>query len=582
MKCGKKRCGRRREKALLAVLLCVSLMWQSVFGVREGTEQALAAEKDFLFSLTASEEAYLQTLRKEPLTLAVAEPSAYQTGENTSLPWGMAVPLVELLECEFGLEIEVISGSWAEGRAALFTGKADMLFGILADTQTENTLELKGKKVWHSAAFYEEEIYLAVQDGKTLESIYQADGICVGIVGDAFFGDQLEPWLYFAKEQVSFDDAEALAEALANGKIEAAVLTESELAALFPYEELSVAGILTPQAAGATLGVMDEELIGLIELINRYLLETQEGDILREAMQAERLRGMVQYVAVSEQERLKYVKDRYAALSYTMLSEGSIPLLWEENGERRGMLVELVEFLADLTGIPAEYVDGLNDAEAVSLLEEGELVLVAGLAQSKESSEELVFSKALGMQGILPVISATEAKRVTEEISAGSTAKEQIAYCYWGVQADMFPFLSGTAFDGHTVVFGSEEELFEAFSEGTIGGMLLKEGVYEAQQKDIKAQLAEGISHMVPEQLAFYRGNEELNALLTKLIHMYEVTHPAAWERWQAAGAEWQQETVAGWQEKKETLLYIALGGCGVIIVLLLFGMLKNRRQERE
>ena len=130
------------------------------------------------------------------------------------------------------------------------------------------------------------------------------------------------------------------------------------------------------------------------------------------------------------------------------------------------------------------------------------------------------------------------------------------------------------------MVFGSEEEMFDALQDGTIGGVLVKEGVYECQLKNTGAQLLDVFGYTLPEQLVFDSNTEELNALFTKLLHIYEITHPAAWERWQEEGSRQAEKELLVRQEKKENILHIGLIGCVAGLVILFICLLLERKRR--
>ena len=569
------------RKAFAAVLLGVLLVLTGYGSGRYAQNlQLFAAEKEFLFSLTAEEEAYLQSLRGETLTLAVAEQSAYQQDVTGKLPYGMAVPLLEFLEYELSLEVEVYAGTWQECREALSSGEADLLFGVPVLSKELASFEVEGQAGWCSAPFYEEQMYLVTRKGIDAMQLYREPESRLGIVEAALWSEQLQPWLVSDWEQIPFEDTEAMLSALLRGEILAAALPESELFLLFAEEAYTVTEPLLPHTTGIAVGAIAPELESLMKLIDRYMAQTEEGDALQEAVADAKIRLWTQAFQTQNQELLAYVRERYATLTYASMSRGSVPMFWKRDGATYGLLPELMNVWAELSGIPAEYVDRLDDEEALSLLEEEELLVLAGLTQSGEEREDICFSKALGMGSLVAVLSETETKRMEEALRTGSSVKEEIAYCYWGTQEDIFPLLSGTVFDGHAVVFGSEAALFDAFSEGTVGGMLIREGVYEQQWNEM--QRLEEIAYVIPERLAFCASGEELNLLFEKLLYCYEITHPQAWERWQAAGkVELLAQTQAS-AGKQIRLLQRGLicGAAGVAALLL--GLLWAAGSKKE
>ncbi len=544
---------------LIALLVCSQL---SV------SVQSQAAEKEYSFRLTEEEKSELEWMKMEPLQIGVSERSAYHEDE---VAWGMLVPIRDFLEYELGIETEVVYGTWDGNIDALRYGGIDLLFGIPIKSETGEAEEQE-REQYLSAPLYTSELYLIMPKGQTTEYLY-TEGATVGMVESSYWQGFVPAWLVNACGQKEYSNTQQLVQALAAGEVNAAVLPESELPELYGYKELGVAEKLLAQEASVVLGVRKRpEWQPFIEILDRYLLQTEEGEATLALTEAEAMYNSIRTFAEQEAELLHEVKNRYDAFPYAFLSDGYFPLYWESAGEAYGILPEMFELWEMLTGIPAERIDVSNDAEAISQMEEGELVLLAGMTENGENREDLVFAAPFGFTEIIAIRSDEELDRLEEEgwLRLHANEREQIAYSYWGTVSPLLPFIAGTEFDGHTVAFEREEELLQALKEGVIGGALIERGVYEAQMSDAAVCRLSGFEMNIPSALAYYHGNETMNRLIEKLLHIYGLMYPDAWERWNEAGAEQVAADAAEAVKHQKGMRYAEIAVVAVAILAML------------
>lgn len=138
----------------------------------DGTDAAKA------FSLTEAEKEYLDGLRGKRLVFGVPEASGW-SGEKDSR-YGAAVPVAELFGDSFGLDIEVVSGSWESLRNGLQEGSVDFLFGVPVPDQ-EGMLKLSDAELFCAGELYENSRLLIVREGESPAGLY-GGGCRVGLV----------------------------------------------------------------------------------------------------------------------------------------------------------------------------------------------------------------------------------------------------------------------------------------------------------------------------------------------------------------------------------------------------------------
>ncbi len=558
------------------IVICITAML--ICRLLPVSVQPRAAEKDYSFRLTEEEQSELEWMKRKPLQIGVSERSVYHEAE---VAWGMLVPIRDFFEYELGLETEIVYGTWDGNRDALGYGGIDLLFGIPVKA---GAAEEQESVLCFSTPLYTSELYLVMPKGQTAEYLY-TEGATVGMVEASYWREFVPEWLVHACGQKEYRNTQQLIQALAAGEVSAAVLPQSELPELYGYEELGVAEQLLAQEASVVLGASKQsEWQLLIEILDRYLLQTEEGEVTLALIEAESMYNSIRTFTEQEAGLLHDVESRYETFTYALLSDGCFPLYWENAGEAYGILPELFELWEMLTGISAERVTVMNDAEAVSRMEEGELVLLAGMAENGEGDEELVFAEPFGMTELVAVRSDAELERLEKEglLQPYMDEREQIAYSYWGTVSPLLPLIAGTEFDGHTVAFESEAELLKALKEGIIGGALVERGVYEAQPVDAAIRKMPGFALAIPSSLAFYYENDTMNELMEKLLHVYELLYPDAWERWSEAGAEYMAAAAEDAIKHQKGMHYaeIAVLAVAAFVLLVVAWDMKARKRS--
>ncbi len=468
----------------------------------DGTDAAKA------FSLTEAEKEYLDGLRGKRLVLGVPEASGW-SGEKDSR-YGAAVPVAELFGDSFGLDIEVVSGSWESLRNGLQEGSVDFLFGVPVPDQ-EGMLKLSDAELFCAGELYENSRLLIVREGESPAGLY-GGGCRVGLVRGEAAAELFVPWLERTGEPVYYADAKQLFAAVVSGEADAALITGSMAAELYPYRELEVGGVLGQLSRGGTIGTAKQELAGVIGLLDRFL-QTAEGEALRSAVQEQQKLYARRLIAAEEQEALQAAAQKYSALRFVWDGADS-SLLWRgEDGKFAGTLPDFFGFVTACTGFEIEVAESAEGSSPEALLG-GEAQLAVGLLGGDWGGEALRSFRA-GDTELVAVIPSETAS----EFTAG-----HVASLYWGAAADIFSYLEGTVFDGHAVAFEREEKLLPALGSGEVGGILL---CRETAEYAVLEGGADGL-RILPEfrfpvqrVFLFQPGDEVLCSLMERLYHTW-------------------------------------------------------------
>lgn len=535
-----------------------------------GADAVLAAQKetDAGFSLTKEEEAYLLELQKRTITFGISESSAYLLKDQTVL--GTAVPLLEILENEFGLTVEVVSGSRKENQDRLLNGKLDFMYGVPAEPGETDAVMTDGTVLYLADWLYTDPMYLAAADGNE----FRAESLRLGLPEGFGRAEEIAEYLD-AAEILHYAVPEELFRDLAAGRIDAAVIAESFRESMLESDGMEIICGFSQFSDYYTFGTADAEYVQLLELFHRYLTEAEEGQELRRRICSEKQHFLMNYLLEAEGDLICAVKEEYETVRYALGSTDSLPFFYQQAGERTGILEELLQFITDYTGILFERIDELDGAEAAAALDENEIQLLAGWLENPENSLDFDFSPALAETALVPVV-----------ISTQLFEKEQIAYCYWGAKEDAMPFLSGTIFDGRTLSFDSEAAMFQALQNGEVGGILVKKSCldfYNFTSDTEKYQVAAGILIPVQEGIAYNKSNELLNTLMNRLISVYRLTHPDYEAQWEQAEEDYRSflRDEYSRQQEKELFVWKAAAGAllAAVLVMAVIGLSRNGKK---
>lgn len=477
----------------------ILLLLISIFvGFFNGTKKRefWAAEKEMFFTLTKEEEDYLESLRATPLSLGVCDEKMWEEGQPGS---GLASPLLDVLHYEFGLEIEVVQETWKKNTAALSAGELDFLFGVPAVLQEE-------KALYSSEWLYKKPYVLIGYTGEKEDK--ETEGSIVAYVAKNPVSESILPHLSnFLDGDIKFlscKNESAVFRALKNNSAAVGLLPEDALFARYPAEDFSVISKLSQYSNAAALGTAQEKFCPLLEILNRYLNSTQEGDILREAINTQQQNIKWETLRKKEEKLIKELQERGESLFYA-----------QADSYVKGILPEFLTFVEESTKLILRR-DSRTGESALQALEEGELLFVAGvqLLNSSQRDDFVPYQK----QRIVPVIPEEEADSAEAVQGEGEIARR-----YWGAVSELMPLFAGTAFDGHTVEFSDEEALYQAMNRKEIGGMLISKESFDAMllAGEHSYTVIEKISFPVKSGLKFLEGDSSIE-LFSRLWQFYD------------------------------------------------------------
>ncbi|MCR5685931.1 MAG: hypothetical protein K6G81_11030 [Lachnospiraceae bacterium] len=157
-------------------------------------------------------------------------------------------------------------------------------------------------------------------------------------------------------------------------------------------------------------------------------------------------------------------------IRYWIYDTTQYPLYYRADGTTKGLWADFIGELALETGAtcsPAvnESGEALTAADALDMLEEGELDLVLGLPAGLDiqAHSAPVYENALTA---LILENSPQAGRLVEN-------------CYWGIDSAVISLTQNTILDGHVLDFNNERELFEALDNKDVYGILVKRSLLD-------------------------------------------------------------------------------------------------------
>ena len=579
---------------LAAVLLIGSLPCLRVEGTR-GTAQE-NGERAMFFELTKEEENYLSTLSGRTLFLGACEDGIWV---GDAVEYGAAAPLLDVLLHEFGLEVEIVLGTWEENSAALKEGELDFLIGVPAvwreeesesSAQTtalkeEDTAQDDSKGNLYVSEWLRESPYVLVEyvgeppltegEGKTEKAACvfgnpvaeELFSLFSGVIGSFIKADGKDVSRPGEVSVLSCAGEDAVFDALKDGSAAVAVLPEDALFSRYPATEFNVIYRFSQISGREAIGTMDSELAPLLKILDRYLSESQEGDLLREAIFNRQQNIRQEKIFAREKKVLKELKAGGGVFGYAQVGLDAMPSFWCDKDGEHGKIADFLLFVMEVTGLSFER-DGFLGAKAVQALDDGDILFAVGMPTA--GGEQTYCYAAILQDWLIPVVAAKDGAAF-----GGGEAEVQkaLAQRYWGVVQDFLPLLSGTAFDGRTVGFSDGQALYEAFEKGEGGGMLTGQENYDAlllsggdflgvSLKDSYVTVP-NIRLPIASGLAFAEENQREADFFSRLWQFYRNLHT--------------EEEIAGqfrlkYEKAEREIFYLvrALCVCGAVLVLFL------------
>ena len=578
----------------LAVLLIGSLPCLRVEGTR-GTAQE-NGERAMFFELTKEEENYLSGLSGRTLFLGGCEDGIWV---GDAVEYGAAAPLLDVLLHEFGLEVEIVRGTWEENSAALKEGELDFLIGVPAvwreeesesSAQTtalkeEDTAQDDSKGNLYVSEWLRESPYVLVEyvgelplkegEGETKKAACafgnpvaeELFSLFSGVIGSFIKADGKDISRPGEVSVLSCAGEDAVFDALKDGSAAVAVLPEDALFSIYPATEFNVIYRFSQIGGREAIGTMDSELAPLLKILDRYLSESQEGDLLREAIFNRQQNIRQEKIFAREKKVLKELKAGGGVFGYAQVGLDAMPSFWCDKDGEHGKIADFLSFVMEVTGLSFER-DGFLGAKAVQALEDGDILFAVGMPVT--GGEQTYSYAAILQDWLIPIVTAKDGAAFgggEEEV------QKALAQRYWGVEQDFLPLLSGTAFDGRTVGFSDGQALYVACEPGEVGGMLTGQENYDAlllSGGDFLGVSLKDSYVMVPNirlpiasGLAFAEENQRVADFFSRLWQFYRNLHT--------------EEEIAGqfrvkYEKAERAIFYLvrALCVCGAVLVLFL------------
>lgn len=492
-------------------------------------ESEAFGEKDIIFGITSEEEEYLETLRGKKLILGVTENSAFDIDDEGNAI-GTAVPLLRFMEYELDLDIEVVKTDWKEGLLRTKNQSLDFIFdydvGKAENNKDDNTEKdgysggRDGKGLFCSEPIYESSVLMLVNQNNYSHNADELSGIKVGLVNDCPSTDYIMPYLSAVSEILYFESTQDMLKELKEQNIDACFITENAASAVYTDYELLAVGIFSQIRIPLGFATGNEEYKRIIEIFNRFLVATEEGDDFRKQINIERERYDIELFVNNEKKLIEEIKNKYKSVSYYAGEGMNLPVSYTEDGEIKGIVPEMFGFFSSITGIDFKAEENISSQwEAEEALLRGDINLSTGIIINQDNRDDFGFSESF-YGGHLCVIGNLN----DEEIS-----RDEIKKNYWGCLAGVKPLLKSTLFEERVLVYDSVPELILAVNQGEIRGAVVNQGVldfYNMQKEKKSIKRLTDISIPCSERISFRKSDSELGELVKKLVHVYRVHYP--------------------------------------------------------
>ncbi|MDE7325540.1 MAG: hypothetical protein K2N63_04530, partial [Lachnospiraceae bacterium] len=372
-------------------------------------------------------------------------------------------------------------------------------------------------------------------------------------------------------------DEDAVFDALENGVAAFGLLPEDALFSRYPATDYNIVYKISQYSGQMGVCTMKQEYAPLVLILDRYLTQTQEGDMLREAIRARQQSIRQEKIFAGEKKVLTRLAAKGGDFRYAQAGLDEVPFFWHNGDGAHGELVDFLAFVEDVTGFSFQESSYVG-AQAVQALDDGEILFVSGMPFIG-GGQAYCFA-ATGMDWLVPVVPAAD-KEVfcvgEEEVRTALTQR------YWGVVQDFLPLLSGTEFDGHTVGFSDGKALYEAMQRGEISGMLIGQESYDALLLSGEIGYVMLTDPVLLEirfpfacGLAFVKENREEAECFGRLWEFYRLLHT-------------EDESAPGWYRaefekvKREVSgLTRAVWGLGAAVVLFSAAFVLSRRSAKR
>ena len=403
------------------------------------------------------------------------EPYTFFEGRN---PAGFSIDVLREVASNSNLVFDFRAGSWPDIYAAFLRGDLDAIDGISWRPD-------RAEKVLFSEPYHYREIYLMHDSARptpTIEALDDLQGLRVGMVEDIFYRSE------FADAGISlttYDSLTSVVRALAFGWIDIAVgpkLTMEYLANQAGFRFLELLGPAPLQQYSGEdfrIGVLTDNL-NLFNQIQAGLNAVPEEKLQQLLQRWQEFGGLTgstgtelalssqqrQYLANLGPVRVGFMDD-YAPFSFT------------DGGRVRGLSVDIMNRLVDLTGLQAIPVSGQWD-ELIPMLKNGDIDVMANMSHRPERES---FAHFTSPYHIIPNVI------FTQDESLNYQNLEDLKHYRVGLGAGIYyeETLRQLLSNGTLLSFHSQQPMFQALASGDVDVVIgaLHSGNYWIRQLGI-------------------------------------------------------------------------------------------------
>ncbi|WP_431474317.1 transporter substrate-binding domain-containing protein [Marinobacter sp. KM021] len=403
------------------------------------------------------------------------EPYTFFEGRN---PAGFSIDVLREVASNSNLIFDFRAGSWPDIYAAFLRGDLDAIDGISWRPD-------RAEKVLFSEPYHYREIYLMHDSARptpTIEALDDLQGLRVGMVEDIFYRSE------FADAGISlttYDSLTSVVRALAFGWIDIAVgpkLTMEYLANQAGFRFLELLGPAPLQQYSGEdfrIGVLTDNL-NLFNQIQAGLNAVPEEKLQQLLQRWQEFGGLTgstgtelalssqqrQYLASLGPVRVGFMDD-YAPFSFT------------DGGRVRGLSVDIMNRLVDLTGLQAIPVSGQWD-ELIPMLKNGDIDVMANMSHRPERES---FAHFTSPYHIIPNVI------FTQDESLNYQNLEDLKHYRVGLGAGIYyeETLRQLLSNGTLLSFHSQQPMFQALASGDVDVVIgaLHSGNYWIRQLGI-------------------------------------------------------------------------------------------------
>lgn len=351
----------------------------------------------------------------EPITLATMYDFVPFSYTENARHVGFVADLIRLLEEKTGARFSVHTSEWADSLRMLRERKIDVIANISFKPE-------RAPFTLYTTPYFEiPTVVFTQKDFGEYKSLADLSGKRVGVLKNIFYLPELSS--HDDIEVIEFEDYQRLVQALAFGKVDAAIqnlTTGYHYASRNAFTNIKVAGEFQLGNVGREdlrFGVrIDRPDIHSLLQKGLNAITTEEWQTLIDNWVGQESLGFIRNartVALTPEER-EFVRKNPVIRVH---NESSFePYSYYENGQPMGHSVDLIQLLAERAGLQVEFISGKHWDEYLQMMKAGTLDVMTNIVRSREREAYMHFttpylrlSQALYQNSKQPPIDSLEA-----------------------------------------------------------------------------------------------------------------------------------------------------------------------------